>query len=303
MNGNLVNNVDLLVIGGSGFVGAKVTEAAIQAGYDVAYTYASQKLPQLQAQSFQVKLQEENSLETCVAATQPRNIIYCAMPPPGSNDGLHEIVSVEGVKRTIAILNKSGKSRFIYVSTNAVFSGKSGPYQENALPDPQKRQDKYRVYAMTRAKGECIALESWPNTIVARTADVNGRDIQGKLNPRLANLVGQLSLGKKIARLSTAYISPTLVDNLVDSLLEIVSDGFNYRGILHLAGSQQVSYYDFSRLIARYVSADEDLVYKDTSKVWNISLDVTYTQSRLKTHLMNVVEQLSIIFQVKRNAP
>ena len=121
-----MKNVDLLVIGGSGFVGARVTESAIRAGYDVAHTYASHRPPQLGARSFHVKIQEENSLENCIALTKPQSIIYCAVPPPASAERYHETVSVEGVERAIATLDSSGKCKFIYVSTNAVFSSSSG---------------------------------------------------------------------------------------------------------------------------------------------------------------------------------
>ncbi len=290
-----MTNIDLLIIGGSGFVGARLTEAAIRAGRQVAYTYSSHRI-QLPAASFQVNLQDEKVLEACIAETRPRAIIYCAVPHPGSGAELHKAVSENGVRRLLAVLDRSNPCKFIYVSTNAVFSGKSGPYGEDDTPDPEERQDQYRAYAMTRARGEQIALDAWPETIVARTADVNGRGIQGKLNPRLQRLVEQLQAGVEKNRLCDGYISPTLVDNLVAALLEISRDDFEYRGVLHLAGSQQISYYDFARMVAREIKADEQLVTKDTSRAWNIALDTSYTQSILKTHLMDVQEQLSAIF-------
>ncbi len=293
-------NVDLLVIGGSGFVGAKVVEAALQAGRNVAYTYASHKI-HLPVTSFQVNIQDKHSLEACVAETQPRNIIYCAVPHPGSDKELHEIVSVEGVKRLLSAKRKSSQCKFIYVSTNSVFSGKCGPYSERMKPDPDERHDQYRSYAISRANGEQVALSNWPNTIVVRTADVNGNDVQGKLNPRLINLLEQFQAAKPMDRLCNAYISPTLVDNLAAGLLEVSDEGFEYQGILHIAGSEQVSYYEFARLIARQIRADEQLVKADHSRQWNISLDTIYTQSLLKTRLLGVQEQISAIFKAEKS--
>jgi dTDP-4-dehydrorhamnose reductase len=287
---------DLLIIGGSGFVGGKLVEAALRAGWNVAYTFASHELPSLPAKSYRVKIHEAMELEACLADARPRTVVYCAVPHPGSDQDLHEIVSVDGIRRVISALDRSNPCKLIYVSTNAVFSGKSGPNPEDATPDPEARNDLYRHYAITRFQGERIALENWPNTIVARTADVNGKDACGRLNPRLIALVEQLQGGKEIERLCNAYISPTWVDNLAAALLEISQPDFAYQGVLHLAGSEPISYYDFARRLARQIGSDEQLVKADMSRSWNISLGTTFTQSILKTRLLGVQEQLSAIF-------
>jgi len=96
---------------------------------------------------------------------QPRRIIYCAVPR--GDEMLHHAVSVEGVHRVLAILKKTSLSaRFIYVSTNSVFSGLRGLNREIDIPDPENRNDQYRIYAMTRAEGERVALTYWQNSIV-----------------------------------------------------------------------------------------------------------------------------------------
>lgn len=231
----MVNLVDLLVIGGSSFVGANLVQAALHSGLRVAYTYANRKL-NLPVDSFQVNLQEANTLEACLAETKPKNIAHCAIPR--GDEKIHQAVSVESVSRIIGILNNALTTKLIYVSSNAVFTGDKGQYGETDLPDAGKRNNEYCVYAIARAAGDHIALEKWPNTIVVRTADVNGRDVESKLNIRLEKLVEKFKTGQTIQRLSQAYIPPTLVDNLVDVILELIGDKFEYRGVLHIAGSE-----------------------------------------------------------------
>jgi dTDP-4-dehydrorhamnose reductase len=286
---------DILIIGGSGFVGSKLVEVALKAGLNTAYTYSNKQLA-LPATSFQLQIQEGKALETCIAKTQPRCIVYCAVPPPKSDEYLHEVVSVQGLERVCAALKNLEDCRLIYISTNAVFSGQDGPYKESDIPDPEKRHDPYRIYALTRAQGEQVALNSWHNTIIVRTSDVNGKDQAGNLNPRLANLLAQFEAGQGIERSTNALISPTLVDNLAESLLEISRPNFTYRGILHLAGRQQISYFDFACLLAEKVRADKTLLKPEYLKVWNIGLDTSYSQSFLHTPFLNVEEQLSVIF-------
>lgn len=286
---------DVLIIGGSGFVGSKLVDVALKSGLNVAYTYSQNQLA-LPGTSFQIRIQDGQELETCIAKTQPQCIVYCAVPPPKSDDYLHEVVNVQGVERICLSLKNLENCKFIYLSTNAVFSGQDGSYKETDSPDPEKRHDQYRTYGLTKAKGEKVALDSWHNTIVVRTSDVNGKNQANQLNQRLVKLLAQLEAGNPFERSKNAFISPTLVDNLADCLLEISRRDFMYRGVLHLAGGQQMNYFDFACLVAEKVKADKNLIKAEFANVWNIGLDTRYTQSVLRTRLLNVDEQLSKIF-------
>jgi len=286
---------DILIIGGSGFVGSKLVGAALKAGLKVAYTYSRNQLL-LPATSYQVQIENGQELETCITKSQPHCIVYCAVPPPRSDEYLHELVSVQGIQRVCTSLKNLENCKLIYISTNSVFSGQDGPYKESDLPDPEKRHDQYRIYGLTRELGERVALNSWDNTIVVRTSDVNGKDQVGKLNPRLINLFDQLEAGNVVERSANAFISPSLVDNLAESLLEISGQNFTYHGVLHLAGNEQISYFDFACLVAEKATLDKTLIKPEFSKVWNIGLDTCHSQSLLQTSFLNVNEQLSAIF-------
>lgn len=293
-DGLAMANVDLLVIGGSGFVGAKLTQAAARTGLNVAYTYLNHEL-RLSGSPFKVDVRDAQAVELCIAKSRPRTVIYCANPPQQSDDAEHQALSVEGVQKLFGVLDPN-RCKLVYVSTNAVFSGGRGNYCENDTPDAEEKQDQYREYAIAKALGERLVLNDWPNSIVVRTADVNGRDVDGRLNSRLEFLVRQLRAGRELERLSRCYISPTLVDDLVAGLLQASSRNFNYKGILHLAGSERVSYYDFTRLVARQIGADEELVRPDVSREQDLSLDTKHTQQILSTRFLSVRDQLSDIF-------
>ncbi|MBN1878215.1 MAG: sugar nucleotide-binding protein [Anaerolineae bacterium] len=302
-----MSKVDLLVIGGSGFVGAHLVKMAATAGYRVAYTYANHRTV-LPAQAHQVKIEEERVLEACITDTQPRIIVYCAVLPSKGDHTIHRIVNVEGVYRVLASLDAvAHQTLFVYLSTNAIFSGRQGPYRESDIPDPEARQDAYRAYALTRCEGENAALSNWSNTLVVRTATVNGRDIQGRLNARLAIPVARLLAGQPLPLFCDRYISPTSVDNLVEALLEIIGPDFTYRGILHLAGSQRVTDYEYGCYLAQHLGIEEHLVRKDymadspllSNGPRDGSLDTAFTQSLLETRLLKVAEQLALTFQLK----
>lgn len=308
-----MQNARLLVIGGSGFIGARLVQAAAQASYqNLAYSYAHRDIS-LPAPSYQVALdQPDMSLKNCLTEIVPDIVVYSAVPLP-LNEVEQAPVNIGGVERTLELMQKiSPNALFAYVSTNMVFGSGRGLYREDEKPDAGLRRDPYLAYGTTKAAGEKLALENWPNTIIARTCVVDGYDYAGKLSPRLANLATKLQNSETLVRFNDRYFSPTLVDDVVDGILEAIEPDFNYRGVLHLAGSERITDYEYGRKLAHCLKLDEALIkmesMADSPTMANgprdNSLDVSFTQSLLrKTHLKNVEEQLEQIFSAGKFLP
>ena len=296
----------VLVIGGSGFIGGRLTKATSEAGYPTAYTYSREPVALLNVPGYQLTFGSADSgLETCLQDFHPDIVVYSAVPPVLSEYALHEQVSVEGVKQTIEALGKlAPDSLLIYLSTNMVFANGHGRYREDEIPDAQLRTDTYRSYAMTKAAGELLVLETWPNSLVVRTSIVDGRDLAGQLNPRLAALVERLQAEEDLPRFKDRYITPTLLDNFLDALLETFHFQFQYRGVMHIAGSQRITDYEYGRSLARTQSVSPNLIIADSIKnapamaggPADTSLSIDFTQSLLRTRLLNVEEQLVRLF-------
>jgi len=292
----------LLVIGGSGFIGSSLVAKASERGDEVAYTYAHTP-KSLAARSYHIDFNKDNgALETALAQNKPDAVVYCAVPNLDANESLHRQVSVEGVARTLALLEPA--TRFIYLSTNAVFSGLNGPYKEDAIPDAEACETDYKIYGMTKAAGESLTLKR-PNSLIVRTATVDGKNAAGELSDRLEFLVSSLQKGARLKRFGDRYISPTLVDNLVDAVLEPLEPGFNYQGVLHIAGAERVTDFEYARVLARRLNVDETLVGESSFKaafgssgcLQDTSLDVRFTQGLLETKLLTIREQFRTIFQ------
>lgn len=297
----------ILVIGGSGFVGSRIVALAASYGYDAAYTFNRSPLPlSVPAYPLDLRRDSDTPLAAILTAAQPDVIVHCAVPSLQSDLALHTPVSVTSVQRLIRFVRSRALSfRLLYLSTNAVFSGNAGPYRETDIPDAHVRADAYRAYGMARALGEQVAL-TWPDALVVRTAWVDGRTITGNLSPRLAGLVRRLREGQPVARFTDRMISPTLLDNLVAALYEMFAPDFAFRGIMHIAGVQRLSDYDYARAVASRLGVDPALVCAQhlADQAWqtraairdiprDLTLDVTRTQSRLQTRLLPVAEQLA----------
>ncbi|MBN2006870.1 MAG: sugar nucleotide-binding protein [Anaerolineae bacterium] len=291
-------NRRILVIGGSGFVGSRLVALAASHGYDAAYTFNRAPLPfPIPAYPLDLNCDSDASLVASLVAVQPDVVVHCAVPPLLSDLDLHTCVSVTSVQRLIRLAEDMALSfRLIYLSTNAVFSGDAGPYRETDVPNAHLRAGAYRAYGMARALGEQVAL-TWPDALVARTAWVDGRTAAGDLSPRLAGLVRQLRRGQSVPRFTGRMISPTLLDNLVAALYEAAAPTFDFRGMMHIAGAQRLSDYDYARAVALHLGVDPDLVcaqrLPDHGLPRDLTLDVTHTQSLLQTRLLPMAEQLA----------
>lgn len=301
----MTDTVDLLVIGGSGFVGACAAQAAGRLGRAAACTHLSRPVPP-GVPAYRLDLDDAAALRRVLEETQPGALLYCALSWDLASEAAQMHVSLDGLRAVLRALGEVGlTSRLVYVSTNAVFSGASPNNSEHDLPDSHARQDAYRNYGLARRAGELAALEEWGDTIVTRTANVDGRDAWGQLNPRILSLIDPLRAGQPLVRFVDRFISPTLVANLAGALVEVAHPGFPLPPgrVLHLSGREPVSDYDYARRIAARLGADPGLVRGDhverlgarmaPGRYNNIGLDVTFSQSLLKTRLLSVDEMLA----------
>jgi len=68
-------------------------------------------------------------------------------------------------------------AKTVFVSTEYVFDGEAGPYDEDAEPRPLS------VYGSSKAAGEQAVLSADPDAIVVRTTVVYGPERQGRTSP------------------------------------------------------------------------------------------------------------------------
>lgn len=94
------------------------------------------------------------------------------------------------------------------------------------------------------------------------------------------------------------------MDDLVAALLEMIEPCFGYRGIVHVAGSDnKITDYTYTSLLARYLGCRETSV--EAEPMSNIpamrgsprdtTLDTTFTRQVLHTRLRGAEEQLHFL--------
>lgn len=292
----------LLILGGSGFVGARTAQQALKSGWQVAITYNQRPIKLENCEAYQLDLSSEAAqLAKILAEFAPQTVINSSVPNIGVSATAddHFTISVGGVEKLLTALRASRQApRLLQISTNAVFDGFKGMYSEDDAVTSANRHDSFSAYGTSKAEAEQKVLAAWQNSAVVRTSLVWGRDWAGQLNRRTQfEIVEPLREGRKFRRFRDRYITPTLVDSLAAALIELLETTFT--GIIHVAGRQRLTDVEFAAAIANGLQLDPALIEPEsrpTTMPGDITLAVKLAQTLLKTPMLNVEEQLALVF-------
>ncbi|MDE1156248.1 MAG: SDR family oxidoreductase [Acidobacteriaceae bacterium] len=138
----------------------------------------------------------------------------------------------------LALANAAKDVPFVFLSTDYVFDGHDGPYAEDAPAVPLS------VYGRTKLEGEQAILAAHPNSLVLRTTTVYGPDPQGK--NFLYTLRRVLTAGNTMRVPTDQLATPTYNEDLAKATLQLLAQ--RATGIVHVAGPDFLSRYDFSLL-------------------------------------------------------
>ena len=249
----------LLIIGGSGLVGSTLLQHA-SPNYDIHFTYNTNKITFDNVSSTQINLfDNQKRIIDLIKEIQPDIVVNTAAH---SSVDLcetdHKIADKLHVDITHDITQacKDSGSKLIYLSTDAVFQGElNKKYTELDQPNP------INYYGKTKLQAEQITLNASPKNVILRTAVIYGWHKKS----RFTNWIIQtLKENQIVDPFIDQYNTPTLVDDLVKSLLAIFEK--NISGIFHATGKSCLNRYEFALLLANIFGFNTKLIKPVTSK-------------------------------------
>jgi len=174
-------------------------------------------------------------------AEAPRLVIHCAAlsqsPACQQNPALARQLNVDTTDRLAEL---AAEIPFVFFSTDLVFDGRAGNYDEAAAVNPLS------VYGETKAAAENIVLAN-PRHTVIRTSLNGGVSPTGDrgFNEQLRRLWRQ---GGTMKLFTDEFRNPLPAVVTAQATWELVHAGAT--GLYHVAGSEKLSRWDMGRLIA-----------------------------------------------------
>ncbi len=245
----------LAITGGGGFVAGSVIQQA-SADWEVHALSGKDPLARQPGLVWHtLDLKEPAQIRETFEAIVPDVVIHAAAIGDIDYCENHpETARVVNVGITESVVDYCGRSRarLIYLSTDNVFDGTQGNYVEEDRPAP------INEYARTKAASETIVSAAVGDAVIARVALVMGFGLLGGGNSFLERTVPMFREGR------TIYVPPEEIRTPIDmvtlgrAILELAE--IDFRGVIHLAGSEALDRVSLTRRLAERLGFSPDTV-------------------------------------------
>ena len=238
-------------------------------------------------------LADAATVHTIFRTLQPDVIIHCAGMTQSAacerDPAQARALNVEMTARLIELADTGWKVRIVFISTDLVFDGRTGHYDETAAVNPLS------VYGQTKAQAERIVLTNPAHTVIRTslnggTSPTGDRGFNEEL--RLAWRAGHsVNLFTDEFRCPIpAYVTARAVWALVEQ---------NHTGLYHVAGTERLSRWEIGRLLAQRwphlnptLAPVSRLTYTGPPRPADTSLNCTKVQQLLPFTLPGLTEWL-----------
>ena len=239
----------ILVIGGSGLLGYYLKQNLTDA--DVYSTYRQNKLDFKKANFLDIT--NKNNLEKIFKKIKPNVIFHTAAITDldwcEKNEKETYALNTNPIKN-ITNLAKRYNSKLIFISTDSVFDGKLGGYQEN---DPL---NSINVYSKSKIEAEKI-IKTLDNSLIVRGTFFG---IKTNKESFISYLLKQLRNNKEINAPKDKISNGLFVNDFAKILVEMHYKKLS--GVFHIGSSDYVNNFEFAKKIANVFGYEEDLIHE-----------------------------------------
>lgn len=276
----------LLITGASGLYGSRLAKLAEEKGHQVYSAYNEHQAPF--GVPTRLEISDKTQVEKTFGDVKPEVVVHAAtltdVDKCELNRELAWQVNVKGTEN-IALAAKANDSFLLYISTDYVFSGEKGLYDETDSPNP------IDFYGLTKLKAEEKIKSIMTNYCIARPSVIYGATpAAGKVNFALW-VLKSLKKGEKVRALVDQWNSPTLNTSLARMSLEVIEKRLT--GVFHLSGVTRISRYDFAQSVAQTFNVDGSLIVPSLAK------DFSWVAPRPRDSSLNTAKAQQLL----RNKP
>jgi len=229
--------------------------------------------------------------------TKPDIVIHCAAVGSVDYTESHyketEAVNVLGTGNVLKAA-QDARALFVYISTNAVFSGDYPPYEEGDTRNP------VNAYGMIKKQAEHIVQDS-RNWLIIRPFLLYGYPYPGGRGNWFTAILDKLGRGEIVQLVDDTYWQPSLALDVAQAIWRLIQPDIGM-GIYHVASDDRMSLYHFGLKIATEWGYDIGLVEPISSDKLNLKairpVDTTFKLDKihgLGIRLRSVEEGLKVL--------
>ena len=190
----------------------------------------------------QLDLTDASTVRAEFQRQAPQLVIHCAAlsrsPECQANPALARRINVEA---TAFLAELAAQIPFVFFSTDLVFDGRAGNYDESAEVNPLS------VYAESKAAAEGIVLAN-PRHSVVRTSLNCGKSLSGERGFD-EQLRRAWSAGQTLRLFADEFRSPIAAEMTARAVWELVA--LRKPGLYHIAGGERLSRWQIGQLFAK----------------------------------------------------
>ncbi|MCX6199418.1 MAG: NAD(P)-dependent oxidoreductase [Bacteroidetes bacterium] len=287
----------LIITGASGFLGYHLLRVA-SVDWEVYGITNSKSFDFKEATVINCDIRNYIELGNFIDDIEPDAIIHAAAIADANfceqNKDFSYEVNVEATKNLAGICCDF-HIPFAFTSTDLVFDGTKGMYKEDAQKNPLS------VYGEQKSIAEEEVLRIYPEATVFRLPLMFGIP-EASVSNYLQKFISQLKNGEKAALFFDEYRSICGARSIAEGILKLM----NETGIIHLAGKERLSRYEFGVKAANSFQLNESLLLSCSQKdvkmaaprPADVSLDISKAVS-LGFAPLGVDEELKLIADKK----
>ncbi len=244
-------NKRVLITGVSGLLGSNLAHCW-QTHYTLAGIFNTHPVVLKGVALYQADLLDTVAFNKVLDEFKPQVIVHAAaLANVDVCEADHALADAMNITAARQVHEAAGKRsiKLVHISTDAIYDGSKGNYNEADLPNP------VNYYAVTKLKAELSALQD-ANALVMRTS-FYGFNIIKKQS--LAEwVIGELGAGRAINGFTDVISSNIFTFDLAAVMTAMIEKDLT--GVYNVASSDALSKYDFARELARVFNLDASLI-------------------------------------------
>jgi dTDP-4-dehydrorhamnose reductase len=261
-NGSYICVMKIVVTGANGFIGFYIVQSLLDKNYTVIATgKGACRLPFTGAGFLyeEMDFTDPYSIDAVFEKHKPDKVVHAgAMGKPDDcelNQAQAYMVNMEG---TVHLLINAAeyKSHFIFISTDFVFNGQKGMYNES------DERSAVNYYGRTKIEAEDAVMEYEHDWCIVRTVLVYGKPQSGRENI-LTIVKTKLEHGESYNVFDDQVRTPTYVEDIAAAITTVIQN--HSTGIYHISGEDILTPYRMAILTAEYFDLDKTLIKRITA--------------------------------------